>query len=487
MMLTLTRIWMAIDELATKDCPLLREYSPELPSHLLDPLLLRTAQHIEQARSIQQHICTRRAGALVNNPSIFSDNAADACFAVRFFKTSSRHQQIKREIERDAQARKDKKIEELAEQNSQYERLSGEIRSLSHEYSYTDGWQRHSRWCTLCDKENERGRLEIRPYEWPLPSDELRAKLVVFELERPESFTIWRDITYKILVDFGARTSRDECTQYAILREYDPLNSWFKTPSTTPRITIASTTKSFMRSHYSGTISIPTNQSQVCLDNALNFRLYDEKGEAWATGPFSDVTFTKFGSLKLPPNSLYRHLEYALQSTTHTSNQVLAGQHGCPEEITLHEYIAFGTLRSGARLQWMNIVRGLEEDLLTFSADEVCLLHTQAAWQVGPLSNDGSRQWHEELGSLEFGHLLVSQCKRVLGRVKASWLQANSVLTTVILVSRLLASSPSSGVTQAACDFLREARAVTYNWLGELLDKLQAATHEDDVISYQHR
>ncbi|CAE6528770.1 unnamed protein product [Rhizoctonia solani] len=405
MMLTLTRMWMAIDELATKDCPLLREYSPELPVDLLDPLLLRTAQHIEQARIIQQHICMRRAGALVNNPSIFSDGATDACFAVQFFRNSSRHQEIKLEIERDAQMRKNKKIQELAEQNSQYKRLSKEIQVMSHEYSYTDGWQRHSRYCTLCDKENEQGRLEIRPYEWPLPSAELCAKVVVFELERPASFTIWRDITYEILVDLGTRSPRDECTQYTTLKAYDPLDPWVSTPFTTPRITIASATKSFMRSHYSGTISIPTDESQVCMDNALQFRLYDKKGEAWATGPFPDVTFAKFGSLKLPPNSLYRHLEYALESTTHTSNQVLADQHNCPEGLTLHEWIAFGTLRSGARLQWMNIIRGLEEDLLTFSSDEVCLLHTQAAWQIGPLSNDGSREWHEEIGKLASSEL----------------------------------------------------------------------------------
>ncbi|KAJ1300163.1 hypothetical protein OPQ81_011915 [Rhizoctonia solani] len=423
MVLTLMRIWMAIDELAAKDCPLLSNYSPELPTDILDPLLLRTAQHIEQACCIQQYIDARR-----------------------------------------------------------------EIQRMSHEYSYTNGLQNHDRWrCERCKKDNERSGLQIQPYEWPLPSDELRAQIVVFELERPESFTIWRDLTYEILIDFGTRSAREECTQYTTLEGYDPLDPWLSIPATAPRVTIASATKSFMRSHYSGTPRVPTTESEVCLNNALQFKLYDKKGEAWAAGPFQDITFAKFGTLKLPPNSIYRHLEYTLQRTSHTSNQVLADQHDCPKELSLHEHIAFGSLRSGARLQWMNIVRGLEEDLLTFSSDEVWLLHNQAAWQLGPLVYYRSREWHEDLSDVEFGYLLVSQCRRVLSRVKASWLQVNSVLTIVILVSRLLASLPSPGVARAACNFLRETREVTYTWLGDLLVKLQNATQEDDITSYQRR
>jgi hypothetical protein len=182
-----------------------------------------------------------------------------------------------------------------------------------------------------------------------------------------------------------------------------------------------------MKAHYSASISIPATESNVCVNNGLNFKLYDKRAEAWGTGPFPDVLFSTFGTFKLPSKSPYQYLEYAIQKTTHTSNQVLADQYDCPKDLSLHEHIAFGTLRSGARLQWMNIVRGLEENLLTFNAEEVWLIHTQASWQIGPLSEDGSRQWHNELDVSEFGMLLISQCTRMLDRVKANWLQAKSL------------------------------------------------------------
>ncbi|KAI9441024.1 hypothetical protein H4582DRAFT_1515907 [Lactarius indigo] len=42
---------------------------------------------------------------------------------------------------------------------------------------------------------------------------------------------------------------------------------------------------------------------------------------------------------------------------TTTSNEVIAGQADCPPELTPHEYLAFSGLRSGPRLQWLNVAR----------------------------------------------------------------------------------------------------------------------------------
>ncbi|KAH7333016.1 hypothetical protein B0J17DRAFT_709438 [Rhizoctonia solani] len=507
MLLTLVRIWMAIDELVTEDCSLLREFSPELPDDILDSLLLRTTQQIEQARVIQQYIRRRRANASTKNPSIFSDNATDECFAVRYYRNSLNCQQLKEKIEKNAHEQKNQKIKEMKNLNEKYDMLSRQIQGMSHEYAYTNGQQNHSKWsCGLCGKNRERSDLKIRPYEWPLPTDQLDAEAVIFELKRPELFTIWRDITYEVLVDLSSLSPRDECTQYMTLEGYDALNSWLSAPSK-PRITIASATKSFQQSHYSGTLTIPTTESKACLKNALQFRLYDRNREAWATGPFHDVAFARFGTFELPSGSRYSHLEYTIAKKTHTSNQVLADQHICPTELGLHEHIAFGTLRSGARLQWMNIVRGLEEDLLTFDSDEVWLLHTQAAWQIGPLSDDGSREWHEELGYVEFGDYLFlsadeysvaskqigcrpnlfSPLVRILfsNIIKSPGLTLSCVIVTLVL--RLITASPPEGVTHAACDFLREARYVAYGWLKELLKKLRNATYEEDITGYQLR
>ncbi|KAF8749311.1 hypothetical protein RHS01_10170 [Rhizoctonia solani] len=489
MILTLIRIWVAIDEMATRDCPLLHEYSPELPENILDSLLLRTTEHIEQARVIQEYIHKRYLGASSSNPSIFSDQATSTCFAVRFFNSSPLHQQLKARIEEYAEGQKSRKIQQLNQLNAEYDRLSDEISSQSHLYIYTvHGREKHSKGCRRCSLERKRGQLSIQPYEWPLPSHRLDAEAVVFELSRPGPYVVWRDITYTILIDLGTKSSRNSCQQYATLETYSALGSWLSAPAgITSRITIASSTKSFNRSHYNNTLRIPTSESQVCLNNGLQLKLYDSHDGAWAAGPFSSFSFAQYGTLEFPKKGLYRHLKYAFEGTSHSSNQVLADQHDCPKDLSLHEHIAFGSLRSGARLQWINIIRGLEEDLLTFSAEEVGILHTQAAWQVGPLSDDGSREWHGELDALDFGNSLVLLCQRMLVRVKANWLQATSVSVIVTLVCRLLASSPAESIVEVSLNFLREARKVAHGWLDQLKVKLQSASDSDDIINYQLR
>lgn len=72
-------------------------------------------------------------------------------------------------------------------------------------------------------------------------------------------------------------------------------------------------------------------------------------------------------TLQLPLGT-YRMLQFALNNTTFTSNEVLAIQSKCPKALNLHDFYAFATLRSGNRLQWRNIARKLVPRVLNFSS-----------------------------------------------------------------------------------------------------------------------
>jgi hypothetical protein len=77
------------------------------------------------------------------------------------------------------------------------------------------------------------------------------------------------------------------------------------------------------------------------------------------------------------------------------------------------------------RLQWLNILRELEDCALTTRREEVSTLIAQAAWQIGPLSEcSSSRVWHEELETSQFGGRLLETCRRVLVNVKENWLES---------------------------------------------------------------
>lgn len=511
MILTIMRLWMAIDQLATAGCPLLLDFSPEIPEELLEALLLQTSIHIESAGIVQRHIRSRHKRALPSNHSIFSDEASPHCFAVQYFQGSSRLQSLKSRIERNAQLERHEKVKELESKNEEYSRLDKQARQMPHKY-FTNRWGKriHDRFCERCSIEAARDIMEIQLHEWPLPHRQYDAELVVFELERPEVFTIWRDTTYGVLRDLGSSYMSDDnnCNVYITLERYSGLSRWLSSPANiTPRIILASPTKPFTSAHYSST-RLQAREERVCVRNGLKFQLYDKDNDTWASGPFDDASFAGFGTFELSTSSCYQHLSYTLEGTSHSVNQVISEQSACPKELSLHEHIAFGSLRSGSLLQWMNILRGLEEDILTFSSEEVKLLHTQAAWQIGPLSEDESRECHQELEDSNFRKLLIDQSRRLLAKVQANWLEATSLSTVgesfsnpnsqscvyasmilqVLLVLRLLASVDARDDTVGyAYSVLREARQITLKWLNELQIKLQNAEIDSDILEYQNR
>ncbi|KAG9127461.1 hypothetical protein FRC07_013522 [Ceratobasidium sp. 392] len=492
MILNALSLWMALDRLATSQHALLLDYSPEIPENVVDVLLLRSSQHLQQAKAIQLHLRRRHAKSkAVVRGSIFAETNTRNSFAVRFFDQSPSLQALKETIEEEARLNREKKLREMDTLNKQHTRLLQQIQLLDCKCVVTAGAIPHGQdRCQRCQTKDDADRMYTGVHEWPLPSNPLDARMAIFELECPMAIKAWRCATYKILCDLGDSSRDARKTKYhCLLADCPALNEWNDRTgwSAVDRITIASSTKSFLRSHYSRT-RIPATKDTVCVNNALSFQLFDSEKRVWATGPFSDASFAKYGTFLLPQDSPYQYLRYALEGTSHTSNQVIASQSECPQHISLHEHYAFGTLRSGPRLQWMNIVRGLEENILSFNRIEVNLLHTQAAWQLGPLSqDDGSRDWHLELDDPYYGGCLVAQAQRVLDRVKGSWLEAATVQTIVTLVARLLTSTADATTHQAAYQFLREARKVTFKWLEELLVKLRKADIKSQVFDYQRQ
>jgi hypothetical protein len=57
--------------------------------------------------------------------------------------------------------------------------------------------------------------------------------------------------------------------------------------------------------------------------NKMNLVLYDTERGAWASGPFKDANIIRHGTLQITePQSQYLHLQYALERTDHSTNQV---------------------------------------------------------------------------------------------------------------------------------------------------------------------
>ena len=497
MVLTIMSLWVALDRLAIQQCPLLGQYSPEFPPEFLHVLLLHRSSTIKRAFHIEEYLRQRHRSAL-HLTSIFSNNVHDSCFAVKYFRTSKDLIRLYDEINAHAHEEREKKRAELSSLNRQSTELSRQAEALDHRYIYDSNVSAHQhkkKTCQKCKLTRKAKSLKIHVHEWPLPSSKIHAQQVVFELSPPHAFSVWRDLTYKVLNDIGqppVSTSRSHDTLQIRLETYSGLRRWARKDH---RVSIGSTTKSFGDQTHYKKVRIPAQESSVLVNNGLSFKLYDRTCESWVIDSLSQSSVETLCMPSIPTSSPYSHLRLCVSGTQHTPNYVIAAQGTCPKEISLHEYIAFSGLRSGPRLQWLNIAREIASTSLSFRREEVHTLITQAAWQLGPLS-DNAREWHVDLCITSFGNTLVSELESLLEKIKANWLEEVSVrtigmcylsdpsksshLSLALICSRLLASTAdiSSEISVRVCALLRKARSVTFRWICAINNELESTQDE---------
>ncbi len=435
MILTVMDLWMALDTLTIRQCPLLGFYSPEIPKDFLHPLLLHRSGSLRRAMLIEEYILQRHEEASYTT-SIFSNNITESSFAVQYCCASQRLQQLYVAITRHAAEEQIQKLAELYSLNERWQSLKDAAAGMSHTYlaDKKGNLNHRSSNCQKCRTENSANSLRIHVHEWPLPQDPGQMHLVIFELSPPRAFSTWRDVTYKILRDIGMPNAYVKADQPKLLLDtFSGLRHWTVRHSY-HRITIASTTNSFRdQSHYKA-VRIPADRPQVLLNNGLSFKLFDRNAKSWAGWPFLGSTIANFCTPPIPMSSPYSKIHSFVSGTHHTSNEVIAAQADCPPELSPHEYMAFSGLRSGPRLQWLNIARELSSPSLSFRREEVHTLVTQAAWHLGP-SSDGVREWHTDLGIPSFGWTLLQELEGLLGRIEANWLEEVTVRTIGMLNS----------------------------------------------------
>ncbi|EIW76860.1 hypothetical protein CONPUDRAFT_110521 [Coniophora puteana RWD-64-598 SS2] len=491
MYLTLLLLWVALDHLTLTKIPLLWNYHPEFDHTVFQPLLLRTQRFRTLLQGALAHLSSRHAKA-VHKPILEGDMDGQS-FPVKYFRRSSQLQSLKERIEDDAEAGKSKKLEELRQKTRDYEDKLQQTHDLPHEQCRRGqvkkgkkgkgkkgkGKKGHVQPCLRCRLENEAKTMKIDIHEWPLPSDHLQAMCAIFELECPVPFAAWRDATYHFVANVLSPTSSASAGEkqewYGVLNPdasgssiYMPLVKYARGSGFRRRITMGSSTKSFLQSHYrSILLSTRPGDGSVAVNNALRFSLFDTARDQRSGKGLTPQDIVKSCTFPIP-QGLYSNLAYTLQTTTHSTNEVLARQSECHPQLSLREYWAYGSLRSGARLQWMNILRVLRDRSLNFREVEVYLLCVQASLQVGPFNVDSFESWHSLLHDREFCLSLIQELKKLLAAIQQNWLEFFAMLFIIDVLLRVLSSSTNDTVLKEAYRTLRECRSVSTAWLEEL-------------------
>ena len=475
MLLTTIELWVALDKIAIKETPILADYSPEVPTSLLQHLLLCKTGSLSRLHRAHQYL-SRRHSQSHSGWSVFSSSITTDSFAVRFYGSSSHLQSLKARIEEAAQREVHAKVAELKTANARHAELEQMAANADHEFTVNwSGSECHDGNCSKCRFERELKKMQITVHEWPLPAEQLHAEAVVFELKCPVSFNMWRTATFRLLIDLCS-PSVEPKNPYLQLGKYGALHPYLvRHPRS--RISLGSDTKPFAVTHYSKT-SIPTTKGQVCVNNGLTFYGFDTHACVPVSGVLGPFDVRRYCTYELQSGP-YQNLQKYVDTTSHTSNEVVANQADCHKDLFIQEYTAFGHLRSGGLLQWLNVLRELRGRSLNFRRHEVHLLLAQAVSQVGPLKTT-ELKWHRELQEPSFCYALLGELESLVRDVEANWLEGVTMDTISFLLRRLLTSSPDEAVSGRALKLLRTVRGKVFSWVEELSAKLMKKSGDEE-------
>ncbi|KAJ8586504.1 hypothetical protein M405DRAFT_935342, partial [Rhizopogon salebrosus TDB-379] len=476
MLITLFELWVAMDKIVVGQIPFLAEYSPEIPVTLLERLLVRKYSALDRVKQLHTYLKARHHDSSTGL-SVFSSTTTNQSFAVRYFYQSPHLTGLKLKIEKNAEKERKEKKNELRTLNETYADLQERAEALSHDsFVNSRGRDCHpKKTCGKCCLHRQMQSMMITVHEWPLPVHELDAIVVVFELACPIAFDMWRSVTFHILIDICTPEDVSPSHPFMTLPK-DAALQCYRECHPERRLTLASDAKPFANTHYSHT-HIPTSEDSVCVNNGFVFRPFDITTDAWVANVLSHYDSSKLCTFILPKGP-YGTLQRYLADTSHPSNEVIANQADCHKDMAMHEFIAFGSLRSGERLQWMNILRELRARTLNFRREEVHLLLAQAVSQVGPFSSDEELLWHTDLSNVPFVTTLFAELESLMASVEGNWLEGVTTSTIIMLVCRALPSTSEESTKSLGYLLLRRIRSATFTLLTELSARMQASSDE---------
>ncbi|KAG8166635.1 hypothetical protein KVR01_002324 [Diaporthe batatas] len=502
MVLTMFELWVACDKAALRQCPLLSEYDPGIPTDALHNLILPFFDQMNTLHNLEDYIHTRQKLTIMTTDLLFS-SACEGSFSIQYFDESENHQALLSRIERDAAADRQQKLTELRQKKDEYARLYNLYNEMGHQniWKVIDPWlglqEVHDPKCQACSYSRQMEAMEIEIHEWPLPDNPLQAKAVVFELDIPLWFANWRNARSILLQDLlrGETKKVRPSTTFLLSRNDPHLSRRHSGMNTNPRFDLLSQTKPAVCSHWKKKkITNQLQESEVCVPNGLNYHYYDTRNDEYP----GNLTFSD----AVPRNCTYMVQSQSLQQFLFRPvfavdgpgpNTVIASQDACPQNMTIEEFRELGTLPLGHRIQWANIMVQLAMPNLDFKKAETTSFILQCIYQAGarleetPSSgcsnNDRPavlRSSHDFFNSKGNALSLLENLTKALQRVNGNWESSQAVFVFAAIAARALSLSTCTDVQKACLEFLSSARSIAMGWVNSLREKAFEADDHDE-------
>jgi len=155
--LTMIELWIGVDEKAIEWESYLKNYTPEIPSDVLEPLLLPRRDQMQRLSRAEKYL-QKRHKAMRSQSAIFYDTTDSGSFANWFVNQSRSLQTTLQEIKDEAQRDEEKKLAEMKELNDRYSDLRRKIDAAV--CTLRHGQVPEHPYCDKCNNEKELESLQ---------------------------------------------------------------------------------------------------------------------------------------------------------------------------------------------------------------------------------------------------------------------------------------------------------------------------------------
>lgn len=472
--LCLFTLWIRLDKSMVAVCPLLLKYHPVFTPELLNALHLPTISGMKRLHSIQLYLKVR-CNASEHQTNIFSE-PDEHCFVVKYVAQSDQMKKLLERIQDASSFSRQAKESEMKKWLEEYDSHSLGISGGTCTCRFERDGSRTVKGCTKCWHRRVRNRMKITAHEDFLPENRAKAAAVVFELGVSGSLAAYRNATWKIF-RLAHPAEPSSPSPVKLLKDYQPLARYYKSSST--GVTIASTSKSFLGTHYKiAKKKMKANISDVLYPNGLNFCYFDSASNVWIKNLDKPLTFEHLCGAHIPSGLQESVIPTLIHPPTElcgpSSYQIVASETRCPSSMSIQEFTAYQRLLSGKARRWLTMLVELGASDVNFSSESTMRIFSHLATQAGPAQIEASpyRDVHVVFKDTAFCDRLATQVRNRLSDITSNWREVNCMEILITLTLRLFTMASSKVLANG---LLVQARKITLNWIIRLRADVRSA------------
>lgn len=339
--------------------------------------------------------------------------------------------------------------------------------------------------CDRCKKHVEIEHIKIEEYEHLLPEQEFERLAIAFELHIPRPIACLRDILYGFAQLFGGNV---ESTSFRTWSNRPDICEFKTATNADQSVKLGYTTRYDVRK-----IQVDQNMpsDKLIIANASNCVFHADQKPMPA--PITNETTIKTVCMPFKLKDEYTCLQWTLNGTTHTENEVLVQQSKCPEILSISEYKNFGSLRAdGHRLQLRKLSAMIETEGLSFDKESVLSLIMQTLWECGIKADDddSTRESHYDFLDQEFCKAILQRLDTYTMRQENNWMHPFKLFMVVLIAVRIFEinnDAHSAPLIGEVMDLLLKIRIIVFDWIDRIERAIRDMQTPDEECERQLR